>query len=59
MEIYAKEAEYQRLQVNLDNKPQELKDRIGQDILLEISDLRRELIEIENSQANKSESSFS
>lgn len=52
MEIYAKEAEYQRLQVNLDNKPQELKDRIGQDILVEISDLRRELIEIENSQAN-------
>lgn len=52
MEIYAKEAEYQRLQVNLDNKPQELKDRIGQDILLEISELRRELIEIENSQAN-------
>ena len=52
MEIYTKEAEYQRLQVNLDNKPQELKERIGQDILLEISQLRRELIEIENSQAN-------
>ena len=52
MEIYTKEAEYQRLQVNLDNKPQELKERISQDILLEISELRRELIEIENSQAN-------
>ncbi len=52
MEIYAKESEYQRLQTNLDNKPQELKERISQDILLEISELRRELIEIENSQAN-------
>lgn len=52
MEIYTKEAEYQRLQVNLDNKPQELRERISQDILIEISELRRELIEIENSQAN-------
>lgn len=52
MQIAQRESEYQRMQTNLDNKPQELKDRISQDILLEISQLRRELIEIENSQAN-------
>ena len=50
--IYNKEEEYQRLQLNLDNKPQELKDRLSQDLLFELADLRRELAEIENSQSN-------
>lgn len=50
--IYNKEEEYQRLQINLDNKPQELKDRLAQDLLLELSDLRRELADIENAQSN-------
>jgi len=50
--IYNKEEEYQRLQLNLDNKSQELKDKLAQDLLYELSDLRRELTEIENAQAN-------
>ena len=50
--IYNKEEEYQRLQLNLDNKPQELKDRLAQDLLYELSDLRRELTDIENAQSN-------
>jgi hypothetical protein len=50
--IYNKEEEYQRLQLNLDNKPQELKDRLAQDLLHELSDLRRELTDIENAQSN-------
>jgi hypothetical protein len=52
MEIYNKENEYQRLQVNLDNKSQDLKDSISETLLSELADLRRELVEIENSQAN-------
>jgi hypothetical protein len=50
--IYNKEEEYQRLQLNLDNKPQELKDTLAQDLLYELSDLRRELTDIENAQSN-------
>lgn len=50
--IYNKEEEYQRLQLNLDNKPQELKDRLSQDLLFELAEYRRELAEIENSQSN-------
>jgi hypothetical protein len=52
MEIYNKENEYQRLQVNLDNKSQDLKDSISDTLLSELAELRRELVEIENSQAN-------
>ena len=50
--IYNKEEEYQRLQLNLDNKGQEQKEQLSQDLLYELSDLRRELTEIENSQSN-------
>ena len=50
--IYNKEEEYQRLQLNLENKSQELKEKLSQDLLYELSDLRRELTEIENSQSN-------
>ena len=50
--IYNKEEEYQRLQLNLDNKSQELKDKLAQDLLYELSDLRRELADIENAQSN-------
>jgi hypothetical protein len=52
MEIYNKENEYQRLQVNLDNKAQELKDSLTETLISELADLRRELVEIENSQSN-------
>ena len=52
MEIYNKENEYQRLQVNLDNKTQELKDSISEKLLRELAEMRRELVEIENSQSN-------
>ena len=52
LDIYNKEEEYQRLQLNLDNKSQELKDNLAQNLLYELSDLRRELTEIENAQAN-------
>jgi hypothetical protein len=51
-EIYNKENEYQRLQLNLDNKNQELKETISDKIIGELSELRRELVEIENSQSN-------
>ncbi len=51
-EIYNKENEYQRLQLNLDNKKQGLKDELGDSIIGELAELRRELVEIENSQAN-------
>jgi len=50
--IYNKEEEYQRLQLNLDNKAQELKDKLAEALLLELSDLRRELADIENAQSN-------
>lgn len=50
--IYNKENEYQRLQVNLDNKDQELKEALGESLLKELAALRRQLIEIENSQSN-------
>ncbi|MAF24673.1 hypothetical protein CL634_03750 [bacterium] len=50
--IYNKENEYQRLQLNADNKPEELKQRLSQDSLQEIAELRRELQDIEASQAN-------
>ena len=50
--IYNKEEEYQRLQLNLDNKSQELKDKLAQDLLVELSDLRRELADIESAQSN-------
>jgi hypothetical protein len=50
--IYNKENEYQRLQVNLDNKSQELKDSISEQLLGELGEMRRELVEIENSQSN-------
>ncbi|MAH47461.1 hypothetical protein CMI37_16675 [Candidatus Pacearchaeota archaeon] len=52
MDLYNKENEYQKLQLNLDNKSQDLKAGIEQDLLLEISDIRRELTDIENSQSN-------
>ena len=52
MQIYNKENEYQRLQVNLDNKSQELKDSISAKLVEELGELRRELVEIENSQSN-------
>jgi hypothetical protein len=52
MDLYNKENEYQKLQLNLDNKSQDLKAGLEQDLLLEISDIRRELTEIENSQSN-------
>jgi len=52
MQIYNKENEYQRLQVNLDNKTQELKDSISRTLVEELGELRRELVEIENSQSN-------
>jgi len=51
-EIYNKENEYQRLQLNLDNKSQDLKDELGDSIITELAELRRELVEIENSQSN-------
>jgi hypothetical protein len=52
MALYNKENEYQKLQLNLDNKSQDLKDQLTQDLLVEISDMRRELTDIENSQSN-------
>ena len=52
MAIYNKESEYQRLQLNLDNKPSELKEKLATALLGEIAELRRELQEIENAQAN-------
>ena len=52
MALYNKENEYQKLQLNLDNKSQDLKDELTQDLLVEISDMRRELTDIENSQSN-------
>lgn len=50
--IYSKENEYQRLQVNLDNKDQDLKESLSESLLKELAALRRQLIEIENSQSN-------
>ena len=50
--IYNKENEYQRLQLNVDNKPEELKLRLSQDLLQEIADMRRELQDIESSQSS-------
>ena len=50
--IYNKENEYQRLQVNLDNKDQDLKESLSESLLKELAALRRQLIEIENSQSN-------
>ena len=52
MAIYNKESEYQRLQLNLDNKPSDLKEKLATALLGEIGELRRELQEIENAQAN-------
>ena len=52
MDLYNKENEYQKLQLNLDNKSQDLKSQLEQDLLLEISDIRRDLTDIENSQSN-------
>ena len=52
MEIYNKENEYQRLQVNLDNKDQSHKEAISAKLVEELGELRRELVEIENSQSN-------
>jgi hypothetical protein len=52
MEIYNKENEYQRLQVNLDNKDQGVKEELTSTLLAELAELRRELVEIENSQSN-------
>jgi hypothetical protein len=52
MDLYNKENEYQKLQLNLDNKSQDLKEELTQELLLEISDMRRELTDIENSQSN-------
>jgi hypothetical protein len=51
-EIYNKENEYQRLQLNLDNKSQPRKDELADGIIGELAELRRELVEIENSQSN-------
>lgn len=51
-EIYNKENEYQRLQLNLENKSQGLKDELADGIIGELAELRRELVEIENSQSN-------
>ena len=51
-EIYNKENEYQRLQLNLDNKTQPHKEEIADGIIGELAELRRELVEIENSQSN-------
>lgn len=52
LEIYNKEGEFQKLQLNLDNKSQDLKEKLSQDLVEEISALRRELTDIENSQSN-------
>ena len=51
-EIYNKENEYQRLQLNLENKSQAIKDELADGIIGELAELRRELVEIENSQSN-------
>jgi len=51
-EIYNKENEYQRLQLNLENKSQAAKDDLADGIIGELAELRRELVEIENSQSN-------
>ena len=52
MDLYNKENEYQKLQLNLDNKSQDLKKELEQQLLIDISDIRRELTDIENSQSN-------
>jgi hypothetical protein len=50
--IYQKENEYQRLQLNLDEKGDTLKKDLAQKLLSEIAGMRRELQDIENSQSN-------
>ena len=50
--IYNKENEYQRLQLNLDEKDSDLKTQLSQSLLTEIAGMRRELQDIENSQSN-------
>lgn len=50
--IYNKENEYQRLQLNLDEKESDLKTELSQSLLAEIAGMRRELQDIENSQSN-------
>ncbi len=52
LDLYNKENEYQKLQLNLDNKSQDLKDQLSQNLLIEVADIRRELSDIENSQSN-------